>query len=315
PVNVTIPVVTGDASTTGNLMTTTDGTWTQSPTSFTYRWLRDDVAISGSTASTYTTQVADDGTVLKSEVTAINGAGSSLPETSVGTAIGSEVPVQLLVEAWFDFSDATKLVEGATSLDIAGWINSGLGGSTYDLVQGTGANQPKYLLNGVNGLNVANWGLVTNTKSLVATGSGDNWQDVYVICRYDGGTDWSSSFQGLFTADVSTVGVTGIGIIANNSGSKNLFTGSNWWDNLFINNVSVLETADVLPTLNSLTMLSVSANSPVSEDGIVIGNDRDDIISRGFQGVICEVLAFNYALNTTERNTLNSYVQAKWGTP
>ena len=88
PVNTAIPVVTGDTG-EGDTLTTTNGTWTNSPTSYTYRWLRDDIAIPSATSSTYVLTASDLGTTIKSEVTAINAGGSSLPAESVGTAIPS----------------------------------------------------------------------------------------------------------------------------------------------------------------------------------------------------------------------------------
>jgi len=90
PVNTAIPVVTGDVA-VDDLLTTTTGTWDNGPTSFTYRWLRDDVVISGATSQTYTIVSADEETTIKSEVTAINPGGSSLPAESVGTAIPSGI--------------------------------------------------------------------------------------------------------------------------------------------------------------------------------------------------------------------------------
>jgi hypothetical protein len=49
--NSVAPVISG-TPTQGQTLTTTDGTWTGSPT-FTYQWKRDGVAISSATASTY----------------------------------------------------------------------------------------------------------------------------------------------------------------------------------------------------------------------------------------------------------------------
>ena len=57
----------------------TNGTWTNTPTSYTYVWKRDGVAIPGATAAAYTTTKDDDGTTLTVEVTAVNASGSSLP--------------------------------------------------------------------------------------------------------------------------------------------------------------------------------------------------------------------------------------------
>ena len=82
---------------------------------------------------------------------------------------------------------------------------------------------------------------------------------------------------------------------------------------------NILQPSDlspVLPTLNSVTLLSGSANSPRGVNGIQIGADRSSGGGRGFNGVICEVLLFDYVLSTFERETtLYDYIQAKWGTP
>ena len=69
PVNVTNypPQIGGDTTAAGNELTVSTGTWTGSPTSFTYQWQRCDVNgqncadIEGANASTYTTTAADVG--------------------------------------------------------------------------------------------------------------------------------------------------------------------------------------------------------------------------------------------------------------
>ena len=50
PVNVTPPVATGTGY-SGQTLTTTDGTWTNSPTGFSYQWQSDMVNILGATSS------------------------------------------------------------------------------------------------------------------------------------------------------------------------------------------------------------------------------------------------------------------------
>jgi hypothetical protein len=72
PVNTVAPAVTGAAG-VGQTLTTTNGTWTGSPApTFTYQWQRVTTNISGQTASTYVTQVADIGSTLRCVVTATN---------------------------------------------------------------------------------------------------------------------------------------------------------------------------------------------------------------------------------------------------
>jgi len=66
----------------GETVTTDDGTWDNSPTSFTYQWYRDATPISGETLNQYTLTAADVDTDVSCEVTAINAGGSSTPAPS-----------------------------------------------------------------------------------------------------------------------------------------------------------------------------------------------------------------------------------------
>lgn len=93
PINTVAPLISG-AVATGQVLTTTPGTWTGAPaSSFTYQWQRsaDGVTwsnISSATASTYTVQTADIGDFIRSTVTATNTDGSSTADSAaVGPAI------------------------------------------------------------------------------------------------------------------------------------------------------------------------------------------------------------------------------------
>ena len=77
PVNAVAPVVTGTA-TVGSTLTTTNGTWSGSPTpAFTYQWQRVTTNISGETASTYVIQSADVDKTVRCVVTATNAVGAA----------------------------------------------------------------------------------------------------------------------------------------------------------------------------------------------------------------------------------------------
>jgi surface protein len=79
PVNSTPPVISG-TTTLGSVLTTTNGTWTNSPTSYAYQWKRGATNI-GTNANTYTLVNADAGQSITCVVTATN-AGGSTPATS-----------------------------------------------------------------------------------------------------------------------------------------------------------------------------------------------------------------------------------------
>jgi hypothetical protein len=88
PVNSVAPAVTG-SGTTASPLSATNGTWSNSPTGYTYQWLRNGSAISGATASTYTYVLADSGTNITAQVTASNAVGAGSPATSNAIAAGT----------------------------------------------------------------------------------------------------------------------------------------------------------------------------------------------------------------------------------
>lgn len=89
PVNTVAPVVTGTA-TQGQTLSTTNGTWTNSPTGYTYQWKRNGASIGGATANTYVLQVADVGATILCVVTASNGFGSA---SAASNSVGPIAPV------------------------------------------------------------------------------------------------------------------------------------------------------------------------------------------------------------------------------
>lgn len=87
PGNAKPPTVSGTAL-PGHVLTCSPGTWTGSPTSFTYTWTRDGQVISGATGSTYTIGVADEAKTIGCQVTARNAAGAGKPAGSAGLVVG-----------------------------------------------------------------------------------------------------------------------------------------------------------------------------------------------------------------------------------
>jgi hypothetical protein len=76
PANTAAPTVTGSTS-VGGVLSCSQGSWTNNPASFTYKWLRNGTVIAGQTGSTYTVESGDVGTAISCEVTATNAAGST----------------------------------------------------------------------------------------------------------------------------------------------------------------------------------------------------------------------------------------------
>ena len=82
PVNTTPPALSYSLRYEGELVTTDDGAWDNSPTSFTYQWYRDATPISGETLNEYYLVSDDVDKEITCQVTAINAIGSSSPASS-----------------------------------------------------------------------------------------------------------------------------------------------------------------------------------------------------------------------------------------
>lgn len=94
PSNTVAPVVTGSLS-EGATLTSTEGSWTNSPTGYAYQWVNVSSGdISGATASTYVLQSSDVGDDIYCAVTATNLIGSTTQDSNtVGPITSDPVPL------------------------------------------------------------------------------------------------------------------------------------------------------------------------------------------------------------------------------
>jgi hypothetical protein len=109
PVNTVLPAITGTTS-VGSVLTVSNGTWTNTPLSYTRQWLRDGAAISGATAATYTLVAGDEGKMISATVTATNADGSG---SAAATAVGP-ITAAPAIKTYAEFQTyaATQAAEG-----------------------------------------------------------------------------------------------------------------------------------------------------------------------------------------------------------
>jgi hypothetical protein len=85
PVNLVAPIVSGTNFYVGDVLTTTNGTWSGSPTSFTYQWynvsLGDDIV--GATNNTYTLLIANADMEINCKVFGTNAVGTGQGNSNI----------------------------------------------------------------------------------------------------------------------------------------------------------------------------------------------------------------------------------------
>ncbi len=135
PKNTALPVVSGTA-TVGQTLTTSNGTWTSNPASFTYGWQHCDsgglncAVISGATNNSYLLSSADSGFTIRSSVKATNSVGSTTAVSAQTAVVTSPTSVSISTT-----SLPTGVLNSAYSATLA--ATGGVTPYTWSLASGT----------------------------------------------------------------------------------------------------------------------------------------------------------------------------------
>lgn len=132
PSNTALPVVSDSTNSglyeSGDVVSATTGTWTNTPTSYSYQWMDEDTPISGATSSTYTLASSDLDHTVDVVVTATNGGGTSAPAPSASSGVVVN-PCGTTATTWANaVSDVNAAASGSTIC---------LGAGTYTATTGT----------------------------------------------------------------------------------------------------------------------------------------------------------------------------------
>lgn len=239
PANTVAPAVTGNPA-EGQTLTTTDGTWTGSPT-FTYQWYKGGVAIGGATANTLVLAFAQVGNTanIKCTVTATNAAGPvSADSNTVAQIFTARTWAYLVVTA---ISDAT-IKSNLNTMDIAIRGNAGLNTNLAALYPNKGGNATANKYNFFNpvdtdaGFRTTFAGGVTHNAGDVTYNGTNGYGDTHYIPSVSNASDDMSFgyFAGAHTAN----GGTSIGCGTGTADCKiypKLSNNFYWWVNNLVN--------------------------------------------------------------------------------
>lgn len=96
PANTVLPAITGTA-TENETLTSSQGTWNNTPTAYAYQWAANGTNISGATSSTYLLTSSEVGKTITSRVTASNAFGTTSTTSTATATVSAAASPQLYV--------------------------------------------------------------------------------------------------------------------------------------------------------------------------------------------------------------------------
>lgn len=223
---------------------------------------------------------------------------------------------------WLDASDATTFTYSSGSV-VSQWNDKSANG--YNLTQSTVGYQPTRETNIQNGLPAVAFGnkFMRNTSL--------NWgaaaSTLFVVAKED--KSLGTGYQNLVTTGGGATGEWGYGIFDNSAGDYlGIFdigqAASSFGTVMTTGNSDVLAfktagissgsvTASLWKNGTAAAISPATQNNTTSAAGFQVGAAAS--AAEPFFGWVCEVVLYPSQLSDTDRNSVESYLKTKWGTP
>ena len=157
-------------------------------------------------------------------------------------------------------------------------------------------------VNGLPGINIS-----TNPFGYNPGSAQNNWQEVFAVGLWTGGSTFNT-YNGFISSYGENDNQAGGGIIfIGDSGTTNWYN-INAYQTPFLNGI---QTNTALPTIQTPFCIRTHSTSAVNVTGLQLGVDRAN--GRNWVGFISEVLVYNTALTTSQRQQVEGYLAWKWG--
>lgn len=196
---------------------------------------------------------------------------------------------------WLDATDVSKITLNSTK--VTAWADSSTNGVNF--AQGTAAQQPTYVSNAINGLPVVSFSGMTNR--MVASKAA-NAQTVFIVNKVNGSRSGYDGIWGQSLAD------NGIRLTSTSTwqhpGNAADFT---YNSSMYINGIAGYTFTAGAPHL--LTAVSASLRNWTTAIGDYWANAS---YWRSYNGYIGEVLVYNSTFGTADRQSIETYLMAKW---
>ena len=202
---------------------------------------------------------------------------------------------------WLDGADPNGTgVRPANGTTLTTWKDKSVSNFPFTSV---GSSYNTTAVNSLPGIN-----LTTNFFGYDPGSAQNNWQEVFAVGLWTGGSTFTN-YNGLVTSSVDSDGGYGGGIIfIGDSGTTNWYAIGNTYTTPVLNGT---QTYTALPTVQNPFVVRTLSATAVNLRGLRFGIDRS-FTDRIWQGFISEVICYNTALSTTQRQQVEAYLAYKW---
>ena len=202
---------------------------------------------------------------------------------------------------WLDGADpngtGTPPANGAT---LTTWKDKSISNFPFTSV---GSAYSTSAVNGRPGINIG-----TNFFGYDPGSAQNNWQEVFALGLWTGGSTFDT-FNGLVTSSkTSDGGIQGGILFIGNAASSNWWPPGNTYVTQFVNGV---QTNVAFPAIQTPFITRTHSVTAVNLQGLRFGIDRE-ITDRKWIGFISEVICYNTALSSTQRQQVEAYLAQKW---
>lgn len=218
-------------------------------------------------------------------------------------------PASLAPRAWYDAAETSSIT--ASSGAVSQWND--LSGNGYHLSQATAINQPITGANTINGLNVIrfdgsnDW--IANTT--LPASQTQPWS-IFIVAKASSAVTTTRALMNPYSGDngagflETATGVRYVSAYFGAVGRGPSITDTN--TNVFFWLAS--GTSSIVGA--NTTFSTVSAGTLTRGAGLIIGSNLQRT-SEFFNGDVAEIIFFNYALTTAQRDQCRAHLASKWG--
>lgn len=202
---------------------------------------------------------------------------------------------------WLDGADPNGTdIQPANGTTLTTWKDKSVSNFPFTSV---GSGYSTSAVNGRPGINIS-----TNFFGYDPGSAQNNWQEVFAVGLWTGGSTFTN-YNGLVTSSVDSDGGSGGGIIfIGDINTTNWYAVGNTYTTPVLNGI---QTYTAIPTVQSPFVVRTLSATAVNLRGLRIGIDRN-WGGRNWVGFISEVICYNTALSSTQRQQVEAYLAQKW---